>query len=118
MLTVMAQTATDTMATAPADSPYRFIFQMVILFAIFYFILIRPQQKRARQQIQMLESLKVGQDVIVNGMFAKITKILNERDICVEIAPNVQITVLRSSVSQVLSEMDILTNKPNKKKEV
>ena len=64
MLTVVAQTATDTMATAPADTPMRLILQMVILFAIFYFILIRPQQKRARQQIQMLESLKVGQEVI------------------------------------------------------
>ena len=118
MLTALAQTTTDTMATAPADSPYRLIFQMVILFIVFYFVLIRPQQKKARQQIQMLESLKVGQQVIVNGVFAKITKILNERDICVEVAPGVQITVLRSSVSQVLSEMDILTDKPKKKKEV
>ena len=117
MLTALAQTTTDTMATVPADNPYKFIFQMVILFIVFYFILIRPQQKKARQQIQMLESLKVGQQVIVNGVFAKITKILNERDICVEVAPGVQITVLRSAVSQVLSEMDILTDKPQKKKE-
>ena len=118
MLTVVAQTATDTMAAAPADTTMKIILQMVILFAIFYFILIRPQQKKMRQQLQMLESLKVGQQVIVNGMFAKITKILNERDICVEVAPGVQITVLRSAVSQVLSEMDILSNKPSKKKEV
>lgn len=117
MLTALAQTTTDTLATTPTDSPYRFIFQMVILFIVFYFVLIRPQQKKAKQQIQMLESLKVGQQVIVNGVFAKITKILNERDICVEVAPGVQITILRSSVSQVLSEMDILTDKPQKKKE-
>ena len=118
MLTVVAQTTTDTMAAAPANNAIGPILQIVILFAIFYFILIRPQQKRMRQQMQMLESLKVGQQVIVNGLFGKITKILNERDICVEIAPGVQITVLRSAVSQVLSEMDILTPQPKKKKEV
>ena len=110
MLISAAQAATDTVAAAPMDG-LKVILQMVILFAIFYFILIRPQQKKVKQQIEMLANLKVGQQVIVNGIFAKITKILNERDICVEIAPQVQITVLRSSVSQVLSEMDILTNK-------
>lgn len=118
MLTAVAQTATNTMAAAPADAPMKMMLQILIFFVIFYFILIRPQQKKMRQQMQMLDSLKVGQRVIVNGMFAKIVKILNERDICVEIAPQVQITVFRSAVSQILSEEDKLPSQPQKKKEV
>lgn len=72
---------------------------LVIMFAIFYFLLIRPQQKKAKQHKEMLAALKVGDKVLTGGgVYGKISAI--EQDvITVEIADNVEIKVSRGYVS-------------------
>ncbi|HWP56880.1 MAG TPA: preprotein translocase subunit YajC [Candidatus Acidoferrales bacterium] len=75
----------------------------LLVFLIFYFLLIRPQQKRARQHREMLSRLKKNDEVITTGgIYGKIVA-LNEKDntIMLEIAPNVRIKFSRAHVSSL-----------------
>ena len=75
---------------------------MIAIFVVFYFLLIRPQQKRAKETRAMLEALQKG-DVVVTagGLVGKISK-LTDQYASVEIAPNVEINVQRVAISQLL----------------
>jgi preprotein translocase subunit YajC len=76
---------------------------LIAMFAIFYFILIRPQQKKAKTTRQMLESLRKGDDVITtSGIYGRITGI-NGDQVVIEIAPQMRIKMLRSGVAQAIS---------------
>ena len=73
--------------------------QLALFLLIFYFLLIRPQQKRMKQHQDLVASLKVGDKVLTNGgIYGKVVKLF-ENDLVVEIAPNVEITVARAAVS-------------------
>jgi preprotein translocase subunit YajC len=78
------------------------ILPMVAIFAVFYFLLIRPQQKRAKETKAMLSALQKGDEVVTaGGIVGKISKITDQYA-AVEIAPNVEISVQRSAISQLL----------------
>lgn len=107
----LAATATANAPTAatgevPAADGMRFLVQLVAIIIIFYLFFIRPQQKRASEQLHMLSSLKIGDEVVVNGIIAKITRIISAGELEVQIADNVNVRVLRSAVSQVLVEKE------------
>lgn len=69
------------------------------LFAIMYFVLIRPQQKQAKEQQAMLGSLKKGDDVVTSsGILGKVFAVA-EREVTVEIASGVKVRMLKSSVT-------------------
>ena len=75
---------------------------LVALFAIMYFVMIRPQMKRQKEHKALVEALAKGDEVITaGGMLGKVTKI-NESYLSVEIAAGVEIQVQRSAVVQVL----------------
>jgi preprotein translocase subunit YajC len=74
----------------------------ILIFVIFYFLLIRPQQKRAKETKAMLAALQKGDEVITaGGIVGKISK-LNDQYAAVEISPNVEISVQRGAISQLL----------------
>lgn len=75
---------------------------MVAIVVVFYFLLIRPQQKRAKEAKAMLAALQKGDEVITGGgVVGKISK-LTDAYATVEVAPNVEITVQRSAVTLLL----------------
>ena len=75
------------------------ILLMVVIFAIFYFLIIRPQQQEAKRLKAMLSALKKGDKVITSsGIYGVITKV-EENDIQVEIAENVRIKMIRSNIA-------------------
>jgi preprotein translocase subunit YajC len=85
--------------TAGFDSQ---IFVLIAMLAVFYFILIRPQMKRAKEQKGMIEALQKGDEVIAaGGIVGKITKI-SENYITLQIADGVEIQVQRGAVQLVL----------------
>jgi preprotein translocase subunit YajC len=66
-------------AQAQQGGNYTFLISLALMVAIFYFLLIRPQQRRARQQRDLLGSLQVGDEVVtVGGMFGRITEMDDE----------------------------------------
>ena len=74
------------------------IVMLVIMFAIFYFLLIRPQQKRAKQHKELVQSLKAGDEVVTaGGIHGKVTAV-QDTIVTMEIASNVRVKVNRSSI--------------------
>lgn len=77
---------------------------LVLIFAVFYFLLIRPQQKKMKEHREMLGKLKRNDRVITGGgIIGTISKVRDDSDeIEVELAPNTRVTVLRGTISSVL----------------
>ncbi|RJO68698.1 MAG: preprotein translocase subunit YajC [Myxococcales bacterium] len=75
------------------------VLQIGLILLIFYFLLIRPQQKRSREHQQMLNQLKHDDEVVTSGgVYGKITNI-TDQIVTLEIAPNVRIKVQRAHVA-------------------
>ncbi len=78
------------------------LFPLILLFVVFYFLLIRPQSKRAKEHKKMVEALAKGDEVVSQGgVLGKVTEV-GESFIVVEIADNVQIKMQRQAVASVL----------------
>ena len=74
---------------------------MILIFGVFYFLLIRPQQKKAREHKEMLGQLKRNDEVMTTGgVLGKVTA-LNETELTLEVASNVRIRVSRGHIAQV-----------------
>ena len=75
---------------------------MIAIFAVFYFMLIRPQQKKAKETRSMLEALEKGNEVVTaGGIVGRISR-LNDQYAVIEVAPNIEVTVQRGAISQLL----------------
>ena len=87
-------------AAAPAQSEESLMTLIPLfgIFIIFYFLLLRPQAKRAKEQKQMVESLQRGDEIITNGGVLGLILNVSESYVIVEIAPTIEITLLKSSV--------------------
>lgn len=101
----LISTAAAQTAGAPATNPNGALLQMwpvVLIFVAFYFMLIRPQNKRAKEHRAMVAALEVGTEVATaGGIIGKVTEV-SESILTIEIANNVQVKVQRNTVSQVL----------------
>ena len=72
---------------------------LLLMFAVLYFLMIRPQQKRAKQQETMMGALKKGDIVRTNGGILGEITALDERDVTIEVADRTRLKVLRSHVA-------------------
>jgi preprotein translocase subunit YajC len=80
---------------------------LVLIFVIFYFLLIRPQQKRAKEHKLMVENLRRGDQVVTSGgVLAKVTKVGDGDEVEVEIAKDVKVKLIRSTITAVLSKTE------------
>ena len=101
--------AQDAPAAAAQPGLLEALFPFIILFIVFYFLLIRPQSKRANEHKKMVEALAKGDEVLTQGgVYGKIVEVAEEA-ITVEIADNVQIKVQRAAVASVLPKGTIKT---------
>ncbi|KAB2849026.1 MAG: preprotein translocase subunit YajC [Ignavibacterium sp.] len=72
------------------------------IFAIFYFMIIRPQQKRAKERDKLLSNIEKGDKIITSGGVHATIVGIEEKTVLIEIAPNVKIKVERSAIGSVL----------------
>ncbi len=80
---------------------------LVLIFAVFYFLLIRPQQKKAKQHREMLASVRRGDKVVTGGgIIGTVTKVVNDNEIAVEIAEGIKVRVQRGMLAAVLSKTE------------
>ena len=85
-------------APAGGDAGLMSFLPIILMFVLLYFLMIRPQMKRAKEQKAMIESLQKGDEVVTaGGIVGKITK-LTDQYATVEIAPNTEIVVQRAAV--------------------
>ncbi|MBW1667592.1 MAG: preprotein translocase subunit YajC [Deltaproteobacteria bacterium] len=74
---------------------------LILMFAIFYFLLIRPQQKKAKQHKSMLASIKKGDRVVTSGGLHGVITGITDDVVTMEIAPKVRVKVSRGSIAGV-----------------
>jgi len=80
---------------------------LILIFAIMYFLLIRPQQKKMKEHQKMVENLRRGDQVVTQGgLIGKVAKIKEENEVEVEVAEGVKVRVVRSTIAQVLSKTE------------
>ena len=81
---------------------------LILIFVIFYFFLIRPQQKRAKDHKAMVAALKRGDEVVTSGgIVGKVERILGEDKLDLSISENVTVQVVQSTIQNVLNKSGI-----------
>lgn len=78
---------------------------LIIVFGIMYFLLIRPQQQKMKQHQKMIEELRRGDQIVTQGgIIGKVTKVIDEKEVEVEIASGTTVRVVRATIAQVLNK--------------
>ena len=90
---------------APGGDMFIQLMPLLLIFVVFWFFLIRPQQKKAKDHREMVSTVRRGDQVVTGGgMMGKVTKVLDENTVQVELAENVRVKVISSTLSDVLSK--------------
>jgi preprotein translocase subunit YajC len=80
---------------------------LALIFVVFYFFLIRPQQQKAKQQRSMLDAVRRGDRIVTaGGLIGTIAKVVSNEEVLVDLADNVRVRVVRSTISQVLAKTE------------
>lgn len=79
----------------------------IAIFAIFYFLLIRPQQKKLKQHTAMIEALRRGDQIVTaGGLVGKVTKVRDDGEVEVELAKDVNVRVVKHTIQTVRSKTE------------
>jgi preprotein translocase subunit YajC len=103
--------ATAAYAQAAGDAPAGLglvqFFPLILIFAIMYFLMIRPQQKKLKEHRALVEALRRGDQVVTGGgLIGKVTKVGEGNEVEVEIATGVKVRVVKHTITQVLSKTE------------
>ncbi len=94
-------------AAGGAPNPIMQFLPLILIFAIMYFLLIRPQQKKMKEHRAMVEALRRGDQVVTaGGLIGKVTKVKDEDEVEVELADGVKVRVVQSTIASVLSKTE------------
>ena len=78
---------------------------LFLIFAIFYFLLIRPQQRRAKEHKEMVAGVQRGDKIVSSGgIRGKVVKVIGEFDVEVEISQGVNVTLVKSTIAEVVKD--------------
>ncbi|MDP7546072.1 MAG: preprotein translocase subunit YajC [Alphaproteobacteria bacterium] len=90
---------------APGGDMFVQLMPLLLIFVVFWFFLIRPQQKKAKNHREMVANVRRGDQVVTGGgMLGKVTKVVDANTVQVELAENVRVKVVSSTLSDVLSK--------------
>ena len=85
---------------------------LILIFVIFYFLLIRPQQKKMKEHKEMINKIKRGDDIVTaGGVFAKVSRVIDENKIEAQISSNVKIIISRPTITSVINNSSDTNNK-------
>ncbi len=80
---------------------------LILIFAIMYFLLIRPQQKKMKAHQKMVSELRRGDQIVTQGgIIGKVAKVKDDNELEIEIADGVKVRIVRATVSQVLNKTE------------
>jgi preprotein translocase subunit YajC len=80
---------------------------LILIFAIMYFLLIRPQQKKVKEHAAMVSALRRGDQVVTQGgLIGKVVKVKDDGELEVEIADGVKVRVIQSTIANVMSKTE------------
>jgi preprotein translocase subunit YajC len=73
-----------------------------IIIIIMYFLIMRPQQKRAREHAELIKNVRRGDTIVMTGgLIGKVNRVIDDAEVEMEVAPNVKVRVARSMISEV-----------------
>ena len=106
------ETLLGLMAAAPAStqngpSPLMMPMMLVFMFALMYFMILRPQRRREKERQALISAIKTGDRVMFSGGIIGVVSNVKDKTLVVKIADKTKIEVLRGAVSQVLSKDDL-----------
>ncbi|MFQ5776366.1 MAG: preprotein translocase subunit YajC [Kiloniellaceae bacterium] len=94
-------------ASGGGDSGLLSLLPLVLIFVVFYFLLIRPQQKKMKAHKALVEALRRGDRVVTGGgLIGTVTKVLSDTEVQVEVAEGVRVRVVRNTIQDVLSKAE------------
>ncbi|WP_293449397.1 preprotein translocase subunit YajC [Planktotalea sp.] len=80
---------------------------LILIFAIMYFLLIRPQQKKLKEHQKMVEGLRRGDQVITQGgLIGKVVKVKDDNEVEIELAEGVKVRVVQSTIANVINKTE------------
>jgi preprotein translocase subunit YajC len=80
---------------------------LILIFAIMYFLLIRPQQKKVKEHQSMVAALRRGDEIVTQGgIIGKISKVKDDAEVEVELAQGMKVRVVRATIAQVRSKTE------------
>ncbi|WGW03263.1 preprotein translocase subunit YajC [Tropicibacter oceani] len=80
---------------------------LILIFAIMYFLLIRPQQKKMKEHQAMVEAVRKGDKIVTQGgIIGKVSRVMEGAEVEVEIAEGVKVRIIKSTIAQVLSKTE------------
>lgn len=91
----------DAPAPAPGGDLFATLPMLVLIFAIFYFLVIRPQNKQREEHRKMLAALKKGDEVVTDGGIVGVVQRVDDNKVEVEVSPKVRITFMTESIRSV-----------------
>ena len=84
---------------------------LILIFAIMYLLIIRPQQKKVKEHAAMVDALRRGDQVVTQGgLIGKVSKVKEDNEVEVELAEGVKVRVVKSTIAQVLSKTEPAAN--------
>ena len=96
---------------------FSMMFPLVLIFAVFYFLLIRPQQKKMKDHREMLAAVRRGDKVVTGGgIIGTVAKVTSDDELQVEIAEGVKVKISRSTLASVMSKTEPLRESEKKEK--
>ena len=88
---------------------------LALIMVVFYFLLIRPQQRKAKEHQELLRKINRGDTVITaGGLIGRVSKVVDDHELLVEVGENVKVRVLRSGVSDVRAKGEPVKDEPKK----
>jgi preprotein translocase subunit YajC len=94
-------------AAGGAASAFTSFVPLILIFAIMYFLLIRPQQKKLKEHKAMVEALRRGDQVLTQGgIIGKVSKVMDDGTAEIEIADGVKVKILKHTVAQVMAKTE------------
>ena len=94
-------------AAGGPGSAFTSFIPLILIFAIMYFLLIRPQQKKVKEHKAMVEAIRRGDTIVTQGgVIGKVTRVRDDGEVEVEIAEGVRVRVVQSTISQVRAKSE------------
>ncbi len=80
---------------------------IILIFAIMYFLMIRPQQKKMKEHAAMVAAVRRGDQIVTQGgLIGKVTKVKDDNEVEVELAPDVKVRVVKNTIATVLTKTE------------
>ncbi len=91
-------------AGAPGAGGLEMFIPFILIIVVFYFLIFRPQQKKAKQHREMLANLRRGDRIVTGGgIVGRIARLEGDKELIVEISPDIRVRIMRSTVAELLS---------------